>query len=465
MKKNILLFLLLISHVLSAKIWLPSIISDHMVLQQNSEATLWGWTTAVDETISVTGSWNNKTLSVKAPRGLWSVQLPTPSAGGPYTITIKGHEEIELKNVMIGEVWIASGQSNMEWTPIMGIDKANEEIANASYPDIRFFKVNKKISSGKQDDLLGEWQECTPNSLKNFSSVAYFFGRRLHEQLDVPIGLINSSWGGTNAEVWIPKDVLKTNKELLQSIDQIKASVWWPKDPGVAYNAMIHPLISFDIAGAIWYQGESNRANAHHYRESFALLIKTWRDLWKKNLPFYFVQIAPFDYQSATGLEGALVQESQLKTMLEVPNTGIVVTNDIGNLKNIHPTNKQDVGKRLANWALAKTYGIQGIPFSGPLYKSMEIKGKSIVISFDHIGEGLKTKGKELTEFYIAGNDQVFYKAKARIVGNKVKVSSSQVKDPVAVRFAFSETAQPNLFNSYWLPASGFRTDNWKIKF
>ena len=465
MKKIILFLLLILAQNVSAKIWLPSILSDNMVLQQKSEANIWGWTTAMDETITINVSWSDQEFTTKAPLGVWSIVIPTPEAGGPFTISISGHEKLTLKNVMIGEVWLASGQSNMEWTPLMGLTNADKEIEMAQFPNIRFFKVTKKISKTPQDELYGSWEECSPESIKTFSSVAYFFGRRLHQDLNVPIGLINSSWGGTNVETWIPEDTLSERKHLVASMEKIPPAPWWPKDPGLAYNSMIHPIIKYNITGAIWYQGESNRANPKSYKESFALMIETWRERWNKEMPFYFVQIAPFDYGSKTGFEGALVHEAQLQTMLSVDQTGMVVTNDIGELKNIHPINKQDVGKRLALWALAKTYGVKNLAFSGPVYDQMQIVKNKIRISFQHADQGLQIKGKELTDFYISGSDQKFYKATAKIKGNQIEVSSNKVKSPVAVRFAFSDTATPNLYNAEGLPASGFRTDDWEVKF
>lgn len=465
MKKTICLLILLIVNTAFAKIWLPTILSDNMVLQQNSDATIWGWTTSTSEEITVIGSWNDEEIKVKAFQGVWSVKLPTPKSGGPYTITINGHETIILQNVLIGEVWLSSGQSNMEWTPSMGLDKAEEEIKNAQYPNIRFFQVPKHQSKAPQDNTLGEWMECSPETMKNFSSVAYFFGRKLHRDLNVPIGLVNSSWGGTPVEVWIPKEIYNNKKELSAAVDKLTEVAWWPKNPGVAYNSMIHPITQFNIAGSIWYQGESNRDNATSYLKSFSLMIESWRNQWHKEFPFYFVQIAPYNYNSLGNFGAAVVREAQLQTMQTVPNTGMVVTNDIGNLKNIHPKNKQDVGKRLALWALAKTYGVKDISFSGPIYKSMEIQKKKIQISFDYVEGGLTKNGKDLSEFYVAGSDQIFYEAKAKIVGETVVISSSKVKNPVAVRFAYSGTALPNLFNVAGLPASAFRTDDWNIKF
>jgi sialate O-acetylesterase len=447
-----------------AKIWLPSVVSNNMVLQQNSEATIWGWTTEVSEKITVSGSWDNKEVTIEAYQGVWSIKVPTPKAGGPFTLTIEGHEKIILTNVLIGEVWLCSGQSNMEWTPLHGLDNAEEEIVNAIYPNIRFFSVPKHIAKYPQEDSFGEWVESSPETMKKFSSVGYFFGRRLHKDLEVPVGLINSSWGGTNVETWIPEEVIQQEKELVKSIDRISEKAWWPRNEGLAYNAMIHPLVNFNVAGTIWYQGESNRMNAEYYHQAFSMMINSWRTAWQKEFPFYFVEIAPYNYKSDSNLAAAFVREAQLKTMQTVENTGMAVTNDIGNLENIHPTNKQEVGRRLALWALAKTYGVKDLTYSGPIYKSLKIKKNKATVTFDFTGKGLEGKGKEIKEFFIAGTDRKFYAAKVKIEGNKVELKSKKVKNPVAVRFAFTETALPNLYNSHGLPAAAFRTDNWAVK-
>lgn len=460
----IILFIFLFgANSVIAKIWLPSILSDHMVLQQNSNATIWGWTTSTTETITLTGSWNNVKIITKAEQGFWSVEIPTPNAGGPYSLSIQGHENITLTNIMIGEVWICSGQSNMEWNAKKGFLNAKEEVKIANYPDIRFFQIPKHKSLNPQDNTLGYWTSCTPETMENISAVGYFFGRKLHKDLSVPIGLISSNWGGTSVEVWIPKELIEKNDNLKSASEKLTKRPWWPEKPGVVYNSMIHPITKFKIAGTIWYQGESNRENAFSYYKSFPLLIESWRKEFQKDFPFYFVQIAPYKYDSKTNLEAAIVRDAQLFTMKSVTKTGMVVTNDIGDLKNIHPANKQEVGRRLALWALAKTYGVKNIEFSGPIYRSMEINKNKIVLSFNHAENGLLKKGKELNEFHIAGEDQIFYSAKARIHNNKVVLSSSKVKKPVAVRFAFSNTAQPNLFNKAGLPASAFRTDDWEI--
>lgn len=464
--KKVLFFLifLLSGTMVQARIWLPSILSDNMVLQQNSVSNIWGWSTSTDETITVLASWSTEPVQGKADQGKWSISLSTPRAGGPFQITIVGHETIVLKNVMIGEVWICSGQSNMEWSPLQGLVNAGEEIQNAHHPRIRFFFLPRHKAETPQEDTPGRWEVCTPETMQHFSSVAYFFGRKLKEELDIPVGLVNTSWGGTPVETWIKKETLEAVPELKEAAAKVQRFVWWPNQAGVTYNAMIHPLIQLDIAGAIWYQGESNLVNGQSYYQSFPLLIDSWRKDWGKDFPFYFVQLAPFKYDPQKPLAAAVVRDAQLHTMSTVPNTGMVVTNDIGDLEDIHPTNKQDVGHRLALWALAKTYGVKDLVYSGPVYESMEIKDNKIMLHFKHTGKGLMMKGDRLREFLIAGEDKQFHPAEARINGSMVEVTSTQVSKPVAVRFAFSNIAQPNLFNSAGLPASAFRTDKWEIR-
>ena len=455
---------LFICNIGFAKLWLPTLLSDNMVLQQESDVKIWGWTTDTAETITVYGSWNNEKVEVKAYQGSWSVQLPTPSYGGPFTLTIEGHEKIVLKNVLIGEVWVCSGQSNMEWTPEMGLVNAEEEIAGASHENIRFFTVPKHTATTPQDNTSGNWSVCSPETMKNFSSVAYFFGRKLNEDLEIPIGLINTSWGGTPVEAWIDEKLIKADKELNEAAEKLEPVAWWPNEPGLAYNAMIYPLLNFEIAGCIWYQGESNRQNNPSYYRSFPLMIEAWRKDWDNEFPFYFVQIAPYKYDDPRASDAAFVRDAQLNTLKTVAKTGMAVTNDIGNLENIHPTNKQDVGRRLALWALAKTYDKKDVVYSGPIYSKMETKKNKITLHFDHADGGLEKNGKMLSEFTIAGDDQIFYPAKAKIKGSTVMVSASEVKNPVAVRFAFTNGSLPNLFNKEGLPASAFRTDNWPVR-
>ena len=465
LKNYISLFLILCAaNIGFAKIWTPSILSDNMVLQQKSDVTIWGWTTHTSENITVIGSWNNTAVAVEAYQGVWSVSLSTPIAGGTYSVSIEGHEKLVIQNVLIGEVWVASGQSNMEWTPNQGLLNAEEEIKKANYPNIRFFKVDRHIAQFPQENTPGKWVECSPETMKYFSSIAYFFARNIQDELSVPMGMISSNWGGTPIETWIPAELINENEELKKAATKIDVKQWWPNDPGLAYNAMIHPLLNFKIAGCIWYQGESNRQNPNSYYKSFPLLIKSWRNLWQKDFSFYYAQIAPFKYGEMEAIEAAIVRDAQLVTMLNVPKTGMAVTNDIGNLENIHPINKQEVGKRLALWALAKDYGVKNLAYSGPIYKTMEIKKNKITLAFDHADNGMIKKGKYLTDFTIAGVDQVFYKAKAKIVNNVVIVSAKNVKNPVALRFGFTDTAEPNLYNTEGLPASAFRTDSWKFE-
>ncbi len=464
MKKSILTIITLLAlTTVYAKIWTPNVLSNNMVLQQKSECTIWGWTTNTWEKITVTGSWNNKPITVRAYQGLWSVNLTTTKAGGPYTITISAHENIILKNIMLGEVWLCSGQSNMQRTPVQELNNKNEEIQNANYPNIRFFNVPIHQSSTRQDNTQGVWQECTPETMKNFSSVGYFFGREIHKKLSVPIGLINTSWGGTSITVWTRDSVLQSYPELYEATKKLRIKQWWPAKPGSAYNSMIYPFIKYNIAGVLWYQGEEDaRRIPKTYYQTLPLLINSWREDWDNEFPFYFVQIAPYKYDDdTTNIQAAIVRDAQLQTMLNVPNTGMVVTNDIGELNNIHPANKQDVGHRLALWALAKTYGAKNLIYSGPVFKSMDIKRRKAIIHFDFAEEGLLAKRGELKEFYIAGADKNFYPAKTIIIGNTVVVSNKKVKVPVAVRFAFTNSALPNLYNKSGLPASAFKTDDW----
>lgn len=457
---SILLLLFLCSLSSGFAVSLPAIFGDHMVLQQNSEIVIWGWGKSLEE-ITVTPSWNGESISTVANADAeWRVTLQTPKAGGPYTITVKGYNTIILNDILLGEVWICSGQSNMEWSARAGIDNA-DQIEKANHPEIRFFNVKHRTADHPQLDLDGNWAVSTPESTIDFSAIAYFFGRELHKNLDVPIGLINSSWGGTPAEVWVHKDTIAENATLASEAAKIQEMPWGPKDSGKSYNAMISPLIPYRIAGALWYQGETNTYSPQTYTELLSTLISSWRAAWGYDFPFYYVQIAPYNYGRA--LEGAVLRDAQRKT-LTVPNTGMVVISDIGNVEDIHPRNKLDVGVRLANLALNKSYDKNNLPASGPLYKKMEVEGKKIRIDFDYADQGLVAKGGKLTSFEIAGEDQKFFPADAKIDDGSVLVWSKAVKKPVAVRFAFTNKASPNLFNKEGLPASTFRTDDWVIE-
>jgi sialate O-acetylesterase len=463
MKKwSSLLFLCTLVIASDAAISLPAVIGSNMVLQQQSTVKLWGWAGPLEK-IVITTSWNNKSDTLKATHDAnWQTTVQTPAAGGPYTITIWGSntpQPIVLENVMIGEVWVCSGQSNMEWNYYNKLADIKEELPTCYNNNIRFFHIPKTTSTSPQDDCAAKWTICDSNTLKFFSAVGYFFGKNLNKNLNVPIGLINASWGGTPAEVWTPEAQVNNDAELRTAAAKQKATSSWPVAPGYTYNAMINPITNYNIAGTIWYQGESNTETAASYGKLFTTMIDSWRKAWNKDFPFYYVEIAPYKYGSP--LIGSLLREQQTQVMAH-PHTGMVVITDlVADTNNIHPTNKHDVGARLANWALADTYKKEGITYKSPLYKSMEVKKGKVYISFDNAPAGLKSTGKTITEVYVAGNDKQFHPAEAKIEGSQLVVWSKDVKEPVAVRYAFTNTAVGNLFGKEGLPVNPFRTDNW----
>ncbi len=446
-----------------AEVRLPAVFSDNMVLQQQSAVAVWGWSAAAEK-IYVTNSWSDSIDSTQATGDArWKLTIQTPSAGGPHTVTIKGSNTIVLKNVMIGEVWICSGQSNMQWSGTNGLPEIAEELPRAANANIRFFQVRQTTSEYPQDDCPARWTECSAETLQGFSAVAYFFGKQLQEKLNVPIGLIDASWGGTPAEVWTPKETVENDPVLKAAAGKISRMNWWPNMPGAAYNAMIAPLTSFNIAGAIWYQGESNVVTYSTYDQLMRTLIGSWRKAWNKDIPFYYVQIAPFRYGNRH--EGALLREAQTKT-LDFPKTGMAVITDlVEDVKDIHPRQKKQVGQRLAAWALAETYAQSGVSYKSPLYSDFEVNKNKVTIHFKHAEAGLMLKpgDKRATEFYIAGEDRQFVPADVKIEADKVVVSSRQVKSPVAVRFGFSNAGIGNIFNKAGLPVAPFRTDDWQV--
>lgn len=447
--------LIVFSTGVEGNISVPEIFSSNMVLQKNSEVKFWGWAKP-GEPVVIKTSWNNEETSTKADnQGTWKLLVKTPVAGGPYTVSLKGFNEIVFDNVLVGEVWLVSGQSNMEWSANAGLVNKDEEIANAKYPKIRFFTVSNSTSLYPQDHCTGEWVECTPETMRSFSAVGYFFGRDLQKEIDVPIGIINSSWGGTPAEAWMPEVAFEKDFFLKEASALQKPVPWGPVENSRIYNAMISPLIPFQIAGVLWYQGEANTINFYAYKELLSGLIKSWREKWNSDFPFYFAQIAPYRY--GRPFEGVEVREEQRKT-LDVPNTGMVILSDIGDTLDIHPKNKQDVGLRFANLAINRHYKTKNIEDSGPLYKEMQVEQNKAVISFDH-AEGLHATGNKVTCFEIAGADKVYYPAEATIKNNQVIVESKNVKQPVSVRFAWRNTATPNLFNGANLPASCFKSE------
>jgi sialate O-acetylesterase len=486
-----------------ADVKLPSIIGDNMVLQRGKKVSLWGWAMPGEE-VMVSVSWTSMRWAVKADKdGKWIFKMNPPKTSGPHEMTISGKNVIKIKNVMVGEVWVCSGQSNMQWT-VQNSANPKEEIAAANYPNIRLFYVTRKIAHEPQSDCEGSWSECSPETIPGFSAVAYYFGRELHKKLNVPIGLIHTSWGGTPSEAWTRREVLESEpeagpiliryddvvanypqikEEYLQKVEEWKKAAETakaegkkvpgrprtpygpehPHAPAGLYNAMIAPLIPYGINGAIWYQGESNAGRAYQYRKIFPAMIQNWRKDWGQgDFSFLFVQLANWREIKPEPVESdwAELREAQLMT-LDLPNTGMAVIIDIGDADDIHPKNKQDVGKRLALWALAKNYG-KGIVYSGPLFKRMNIEGNKAILSFDHVGGGLIAKGDEsLKGFAIAGADRKFVWAEAEIEGDKVIVSSNEVSAPVAVRYAWADNPVCNLYNAEELPASPFRTDDW----
>lgn len=624
-----------------ADVQLPAVIGDHMVLQRESEAAIWGWASA-GESVRVSGSWTNTPVTVQADnKGHWMLKLPTPAAGGPYSVTIAGDNSITLNDVLIGEVWLCSGQSNMEW-PLAGVDAddARAAIPKADDAELRLFNVPNTISLTPRIDCAGEWQTSTPDTASRFSATAYFFGRALRRELGVPVGLVDADWGGTRAEAWMSAEALDAYPELVDQVAYVRAASqgpneraslqkeintrWWDRidqganvskdwfapgkaadwkamtlpanlgpdgldqfdgvvyfrrdielptswagkpvtlnlgpiddyddvwvngvhvggmhddgqwnvnrryevpgeavkggintiairmldqagpggvfgDPGqmyvqrddtrvsvagpwmyqrgnalselpqrgslsvhantatALYNGMITPVQPFTIRGAIWYQGESNVGTWKLYQRVFPGLIESWRNAWGQgDFSFYFVQIAPFNY-GGNEVQPPLLREAQ-NYALQLRNTGVVVTTDIGNPVNIHPMKKVDVGERLAAWALANDYGRTDVAYSGPMQKGMIVDGSRIRILFDHAEGGLVARGGDLTHFQIAGGDRKFVPAQARIDGDQVVVWSDAVPEPVAVRFGWGAAPEPNLFNGAGLPACPFRTDDW----
>ncbi|MBN1590737.1 MAG: 9-O-acetylesterase [Pirellulales bacterium] len=496
----VLLILATLVPLAEAKVKLPSIISDNMVLQQGRPVTIWGWADPGEQiTVRLSGPYSDQSIGdhwkgmqrearAKADaHGRWRVTLGSLEPEGQVTagrlplkgqwetmiITDSSGEETAVKNIRVGEVWLCSGQSNMEMRVIQSNDAKNE-IAKAKYPKIRFFQVKNVTADEPQKECQGRWVVCSPETVGGCTAAGYFFARELLQDLKVPVGLIQSDWGGTPAEAWTSREALEAEPSLApllkrwdEAVGKNKKQARSPHRPANLYNAMIAPILPYTIRGALWYQGEANVGRAHQYRTIFPTMIADWRERFKQpDLPFGFVQIAPFRYTRKGNQNNvqwcAELWEAQLMTLKNTSNTGMAVTTDIGDLKNIHPTNKQEVGRRLALWALATVYG-KNLVYSGPIYQSMKVEGNKIRLSFDHVGSGLASRdGKPLTHFTIAGADMEFHPAVATIDGRSIVVGSDAVEAPAAVRFAWHETAEPNLMNQEGLPASPFRTDDAK---
>ena len=461
--KRILIFLFILfafNANMFAKITLPSVFADNMVLQQNSEVAIWGWSNP-GETVKIVASWNSKdTVKVKANNAAaWKTSIKTIGAGGPYSVQILGNEGVKLNNVMLGEVWVCSGQSNMEMSVNWKLINGEEEAAKANNPNIRIFHVQKLGADFPQQTCNATWTLCTPETMRATSAVGYFFAREIQQKLNVPVGIIVSAWGGTPAEVWVEKSRIDNNPELSKNRHSDN-SQGWPGKPGTLYNSMIAPFVPYGIAGAIWYQGESNCENYSVYSKLMKTLIENWRADFKKDFPFYLVQIAPFDYGDKGTSE--YIREQEEIVSKTVPNTGMVVITDlVDNIKDIHPKDKLNVGKRLANYALAETYKQNVGAYKSPAYQAMQVEKGKVRLTFSDVLTGLKSTGKTPERFLIAGDDQKFVPATAKIEGSTVVLSSKLVKTPIAVRFCFDDTTMPDVFSNEGLPLAPFRSDKW----
>jgi sialate O-acetylesterase len=431
-----------------------ALFSEHAVLQQGVKVPVWGTTDQPEEiTVNIAG----QKVTTTPKDGKWRVELEPLPAGGPHVMTIgQGATTVEIKDVLVGEVWICGGQSNMQWT-LKQSDGGSEAIANSANDQIRLLTVPRQGADMPQTDAAVSWAVCGPQTAGDFSGVGYFFGRDLQKALNVPVGLIASNFGGTAAEQWMSQEAIASHPELK---DMSK-----PQGASMLYNAMIAPLATYAVNGVIWYQGESNAGRAYQYRTLLPAMIKNWRDAFGQgDLPFLIVQIAPYEpiVREPSDSIWAEIRDAQFHVSQNVPRTALIVTTDVGDERDIHPRRKEPVGQRLALAARAVGYG-EKIEYSGPLYDSMTIDGDKVTLHFKHVGSGLVAKGGELSGFTIAGEDQKFYPAQAKIGGETVVVWSEQVPKPVAVRYGWAAYPVVNLWNAEDLPASPFRTDTFPI--
>jgi sialate O-acetylesterase len=493
----------------NADVRLPALFTNNMVLQQGIECPVWGWADPGEE---VTVSINGKSHKTKANKdGAWKTKLQIlKGSNNPTTLAVAGKNSITLENVVVGEVWVCSGQSNMQW-PVSSSNDPDLESLTANYPDIRLITVPQVGTQEPQNNFNGLWEPCTPDTVQSFSGVGYFFGRQLHQTLQVPVGLIDNSWGGSACEAWIRRDLLdklpsakpymeqwakteSTYDDAQSQANYQKQLDAWKENsekaklagkpepsrpraprnpltgqhrPANLYNGVLKPIIGYGIKGTIWYQGESNSGRAKAYRDIFPLMIKNWRDEWSQgNFPFYWVQLADFREESPAPADSnwAELREAQTLTLSQ-PNTGQAVITDLGEAHDIHPKDKQNVAKRLARWALAKDYGYKDLVYRSPQYKAHQRNGKKIILHFDFVGGGLDTFDiRTPLGFTLAGEDKVFHPAVAKIVGkDQVEVSSDNVQNPVAARYAWADNPVANVQNKEGLPLTPFRTDDFPM--
>lgn len=446
---------------------LPAILGNHMVLQQQCTIKLWGHSNR--KQVKIQTSWDRETYQAKTNElGYWEVEARTGEAGGPYTILFNDGDLVELEDIYLGEVWFCSGQSNMEM-PVKGfygqpVLHSMEIIADAhADTPIRLFTVKHNPAHRKQDSYhMSSWVTHEPAQVADFSATAYFFGKQLYNTLRVPIGLIHSSWGGSCIQAWMSSESLQLYPEISQKHLQENSEVKQPHAvASMLYNGMVYPFRNFKIKGVIWYQGESNRKDPEQYLSLFKTFVQDWRSLFHdKDLPFYYVQIAPYRYEKSDGITSALLREAQLLALQQTDHVKMAVTMDLGNEDFIHPAQKKEVGQRLAYLALGNTYGKKGIDGESPRFKSMEIKDNKIILSFSQVPFGLTSYSQPLTQFEITEKDGVYHPAQARIVNsNQVEVWNDSVKQPVAVRYAFKNYVKGDLFGANGMPVSSFRTD------
>ena len=487
-----------------AEVRLPAVLSDNMMVQRDVPMVIWGWTEPNEK---VTVQCGEASVTIDGHDGKWQVKLPAQAAGPVPNVTVTGSNTITISNILAGDLWFCSGQSNMQWL-VKNSNHAEEEIAAADYPMMRSFTSASVTADQPQEDVKGSWVIVSPQTAGNLTAVGYFFGRELHQRLNVPIGLVNSSWGGTPAEAWTPIATLQADADYAtilerartypeqypglvekykadlikwqEAVDKAKAEgkpeprkPEKPSEPGkhpnlasVLYNAKVHPLTPLPIKGVIWYQGEANTGRAYQYRKLMADLIVSWRQAWNQpELPFAQVQLA--NHKSRKTVPGesqwAELREAQAMVASKLPMAGLAVTIDIGKAYDIHPRNKQDVGKRLAAWAIHSVYVKNEVVPSGPQYQAIQVVGSQVYLSFNHIGSGLMVKGDELKGFALTGDDQKWHWATAGIEGDKVIVQSEAVPAPVAVRYAWADNPECNLYNKEGLPAVPFRSDDWRM--
>ncbi len=464
-------FHLIFLQAINAEVRLPAVVSSNMVLQRNTTVVLWGWADA-NEKITIKTSWLKELLNFEADNeGIWRIEVKTTNSKEPQTIKIKSiTSDITLENVLFGEVWLCSGQSNMQ-QPVKGYNGQPTfgsvmATAKSNNPNLRLFTVDRVGSKTPLKDVekYTAWQQASPESVFDFSAIAYFFGQQLQEILDVPVGIIHTSWGGSSVQAWISNEVISTYQKV--NLDDLDITKRTNHIPTALFNSMINPLISYTIKGVLWYQGESNRQEPENYKKLFPAMVKDWRTRWGiGDFPFYYVQIAPFIYGNNGAFQtvdnSAFIREAQLQCLDLIPNSGIAITMDIGEGYYIHPPKKKEVADRLLYNALNLTYGYKTVDYAAPIFDSQEVKDNGIILKFKNAETGLYSYD-ELEGFEIAGDDKVFYPANAKVVNRKdVYVISDEVPNPVAVRYAWRNWVVGTLYDVNLLPASSFRTDQW----